>query len=201
MLCEARWKTNGLGRGMLRTSKRELCKRFKYMSLSGCGRMLDRMVDLEMIEIEPQPGRKMSHLSICNYDKYQVDEVADEPQVDRKRTTTEPRSEPSKKEGLKKKGNKEKISRACALPKSFQLDDDLKRFAADKGYSTLETNLMFEKFCNHHTAKGSTFKSWPAAWRTWVGNQTQWSPPKGATQSSALDRLRARAARKEQANG
>ena len=32
------------------------------------------------------------------------------------------------------------------------------------------TEGEFAKFCNHHTAKGSVFVDWDAAWRYWVGN-------------------------------
>ena len=38
------------------------------------------------------------------------------------------------------------------------------------GKKSLMLGAFATHFTNHHTAKGSTFKDWDAAWRTWVGN-------------------------------
>lgn len=35
--------------------------------------------------------------------------------------------------------------------------------------------IEFEKFRNHHMAKGNKFKDWDAAWRTWVLNGVKFS--------------------------
>lgn len=58
-------------------------------------------------------------------------------------------------------------SRATALPDDFYPDETGVEFAAERGVD-LKTQL--EQFKNFHAAKGSTFKNWQAAWRTWVGN-------------------------------
>ena len=40
MIAEARFKANGIGRGQLRLSKRELHKKFTYLSVTKCERFL-----------------------------------------------------------------------------------------------------------------------------------------------------------------
>jgi hypothetical protein len=54
-----------------------------------------------------------------------------------------------------------------ALPEDFCPTDDHERLAAD-----LQLNLQAElaKFKDHHAAKGSAFKDWSAALRTWLRN-------------------------------
>lgn len=66
-----------------------------------------------------------------------------------------------------KKNIEGKKSRATALPDDFYPDETGVEYAADRGVD-LKTQL--EQFKNFHTAKGSTYKNWQAAWRTWVGN-------------------------------
>lgn len=66
-----------------------------------------------------------------------------------------------------------KSKRPTAIPEGFALDDAMRKFAGDRGYVGVNAERMFERFLNHHAAKGSRFASWPAAWRTWVGNQQQ----------------------------
>ena len=57
--------------------------------------------------------------------------------------------------------------RAATLPEDFTLTDTRRTYALSKN---IPADIEFEAFTNHHTAKGSTFKDWDAAWRTWVGN-------------------------------
>ena len=57
--------------------------------------------------------------------------------------------------------------RAATLPEDFTLTDSRRTYALSKN---IPADIEFEAFTNHHTAKGSTFKDWDAAWRTWVGN-------------------------------
>lgn len=69
-------------------------------------------------------------------------------------------------------------------------------FAQSKGIS--DVSSTFDAFRNHHIAKASVFADWPAAWRTWCGNDrkfarqnspsgagTRSSPPRGASVSGA----------------
>src|SRR4029077_2702816 len=64
--------------------------------------------------------------------------------------------------------------RATKLPKDWQPNDQHRLFAEGSG---IDVEHESEQFRNHHTAKGSTFKSWDAAFRTWLGNAKKWSRP------------------------
>lgn len=59
-------------------------------------------------------------------------------------------------------------NRATALPDDLTLAGPLAQYAKDHGMSRAVATREFEKFRTHHQAKGSTFKDWAAAWRTWV---------------------------------
>lgn len=37
-----------------------------------------------------------------------------------------------------------------------------------------------DKFLDHHRAKGSTFKDWDSAWRTWMRNAVEFSQRRAA---------------------
>ena len=87
---------------------------------------------------------------------------------------------PTIKEKIKKtlKKDPEKISgefkKKSFIPKNYEMADYHLDFAQGKGFDLKTTQAMFEKFRAHHEAKGSKFKSWRAAWRTWVLNQIQY---------------------------
>lgn len=48
--------------------------------------------------------------------------------------------------------------------------NDQHRHALQQGLSDTTAVREWQKFVNHHVAKGSTMANWPAAWRTWVDN-------------------------------
>lgn len=60
-----------------------------------------------------------------------------------------------------------KRRRATALPDGFALDDSLRAYAEAK-CPGVDADAEFERFCDHHRSKGSQFKDWRAAWRTWA---------------------------------
>lgn len=78
----------------------------------------------------------------------------------------EPEPEPDKEPPLAPP----KKSRAVQLPEGWVPSERNYQDAYDRGFSQEEINNEADKFSNHHHAKGSTFKSWDAAWRTWLGN-------------------------------
>jgi hypothetical protein len=63
-----------------------------------------------------------------------------------------------------------KRKRSCSLPDGWVPSDRNIEDAMKRGFSTEEANHEAEQFRNYHHAKGSTFKDWDAAWRTWLGN-------------------------------
>lgn len=72
-----------------------------------------------------------------------------------------------------------KTQSAKALPAHFELTDSMRAYSLEKAPG-LDPQHQLEKFNNHHTAKGSVFKDWPAAWRTWVLNAAKWDTPEPA---------------------
>lgn len=96
--------------------------------------------------------------------------------------------------------------RATALPPDFALSGENAVYAHNRGMTKALAGREFEKFRSHHQAKGSTFKDWPAAWRTWVlrcadqpANATTPNPPDTWTASKERDREQAERERREQA--
>ena len=42
--------------------------------------------------------------------------------------------------------------------------------AEGRGFTAREIEIEADRFRDFHTARGSIFKCWDAAWRTWLGN-------------------------------
>ena len=63
------------------------------------------------------------------------------------------------------------VSRATILPDDFQPNETAQRMAAELGLS-LQAELA--AFCDHHAAKGTTFKDWQAGFRTWLRNSAKY---------------------------
>jgi hypothetical protein len=58
--------------------------------------------------------------------------------------------------------------RATQLPKGWMPNDSHRSRASQLGVGDLDHQA--DQFKNHHEAKGSVFKSWDAAFHTWIGN-------------------------------
>jgi uncharacterized protein YdaU (DUF1376 family) len=61
--------------------------------------------------------------------------------------------------------------RACALPPDFEPNEKGIKFAEEQ---RIDVAHEIRSFKDHHTAKGSTFIDWQAAWRTWVGHAVKY---------------------------
>ena len=68
------------------------------------------------------------------------------------------------------------ISRASVFPDGFQFNERAEEMA--KGYG-LNVHKEFAAFRDHHIAKGSTFKDWDAAFRTWLRNAVKFAAKGG----------------------
>jgi biotin operon repressor len=71
--------------------------------------------------------------------------------------------------------------RAVAAPDVFPITDEMRVWARE---NNIRTNLQAEteQFLDHHRAKGSTFKDWRAAWRTWMRNTAKFQRSDSTTQ-------------------
>lgn len=66
-------------------------------------------------------------------------------------------------------------------------------FSALEGSETLNLLQETEQFLDHHRARGTLFKDWTAAWRTWMRRAIIWAPRRGPKE--ALDDMKASAVR------
>ncbi len=78
-----------------------------------------------------------------------------------------------------------KEQRACRIPADFALTDAMA--AAIRNVGCKNPRAAFEHFRNLHTAKGSRFVDWQAAWRTWVGNHGKYACPCQRASPRGLD--------------
>ena len=69
--------------------------------------------------------------------------------------------------------------RATSLPAGFEVTDELRQWAKEKGYASPD-NLL-EAFKLYHTAKGSTYKDWKAAFQMWIKKDKEFSSSKSKT--------------------
>ena len=70
-------------------------------------------------------------------------------------------------------GAKAAPKRATPFQKDFSLTEGLHQYASDRG--VVDVVAEFEKFREHHLARGTLFKDWGAAWRTWVLRSAQYA--------------------------
>ena len=56
------------------------------------------------------------------------------------------------------------------IPEGWVPNDRNIADAEQRGFSAQEIGHEADRFSNHHAAKGSLFRDWDAAWRTWLGN-------------------------------
>jgi hypothetical protein len=62
----------------------------------------------------------------------------------------------------------------------FPITDAMRAYAAEKCPNVVaDLEFHTEQFLNHHSAKGTRFKSWPQAWQTWIRNEQQWGRTPG----------------------
>lgn len=74
------------------------------------------------------------------------------------------------------KGEK-KTSKAIAIPQPLSVGEATLQ-ALQAKYPSLDLGEQRDAFADYHTAKGSTFKDWDAAFRTWCRNAVKFAEPK-----------------------
>ncbi|HEY3924383.1 MAG TPA: hypothetical protein VGL75_07460 [Acidothermaceae bacterium] len=68
--------------------------------------------------------------------------------------------------------------RGTTLPDDFAVTDGMRAWAATE-IPLVDADSQTAKFRDFHTAKGSTFKDWTAAWRTWMRNAQSYAERDG----------------------
>lgn len=79
--------------------------------------------------------------------------------------------------------------KAITLPDNWVPSEKNLQDATDRGFTDKEIEHEAEQFRNYHHAKGSAFKSWDAAWRTWLGNARKFAQTSKSRASGATDNL------------
>jgi hypothetical protein len=106
--------------------------------------------------------------------------------LDERSTSTPRANDPVRESSLRESSLRESkgvVTRARGLPSDFAITDDMLKWAEQKNIRIDAVNSETEKFRNHHEAKGSKFKSWPAAWRNWMTKAIDYNP--GLVRASA----------------
>ena len=79
--------------------------------------------------------------------------------------------------------------KAVTLPDNWVPNEKNLQDAHERGFTDKEIEHEAEQFRNYHHAKGSAFKSWDAAWRTWLGNARKFAQTSKSRASGATDSL------------
>ena len=79
--------------------------------------------------------------------------------------------------------------RAITLPDNWVPNEKNLQDAIDRDFTDKEIEHEAEQFRNYHHAKGSAFKSWDAAWRTWLGNARKFAKASKPRAGGATDNL------------
>lgn len=185
--------------GQVSASIRDLAEEFGWEK-TRVERLLKKLVDRKMVEVETATGRTI--ITVCNYAKYQPSQWDDATAARQQRDTSATAARHSIK---RKEGNKEIIEpspdgdgspapglfegktpavakglrpskAATTWPEGFEISPKLRAYAIGNGIAEDRVDRVFAHFENHHRAKGSRFKDWPAAFRTWVLNQDRFRP-------------------------
>ncbi len=72
-------------------------------------------------------------------------------------------------------------TRGTKAPDHLLITPDMRAWAASKGV-TVDLDEETEQFLDRHRGKGSVFKDWTAAWRTWMRNSIKFANERAAPQ-------------------
>lgn len=191
-----------LERGQLATSVRFMCEAWDW-SKSRVDRFLKRLEKRDMIGTDSGTG--INVITVCKYDDYQnKPSSSGTPNRSNRDTSGTPaghqrdkpnkglipdvipdvslfgdRSEPPAKKPAKK---------ATQLPDDWVPSDRNIQDALSKQFSAQEIDHEADQFRDYHLARGSTFKSWDAAWRTWLGNARKFAAGRPQNQRNGASR-------------
>lgn len=105
----------------------------------------------------------------------QADLLPDRPQISQPQQLALQPPAPTAQPGSSRRprGKVQVTANRSRIPEGWQPDDAGKAYATARRIPWVSEA---EKFRNYHEARGTLMASWPAAWRTWVGNAVQYLP-------------------------
>ena len=77
--------------------------------------------------------------------------------------------------------------RATQAPDIFPITDAMKAWGRQHAPLVSDPEGETRQFLDHHRAKGSVFKDWTAAWRTWMGNAQKYALQRGVRPQTQQD--------------
>ena len=185
-----------LARGQCAYSVRFLATKWQWEP-TRVHRFLKKLKSDTMIATEVQ--RDATQITICNYEKYAFDGNARATPIATPAATEVQRSrnkEEEPKNLINKNTSLREMSRArkpkkplVAWPDDFGLDGGMVDIGLARGFPQSEIPKIWERFRDHHQAKGSMFADWRSAWRFWLGNEIKFQtvrsigPPGGQANS------------------
>jgi hypothetical protein len=181
-----------LERGQLAFSTRFLATKFKW-SHGKIIRFLKRLETETMVST--LATRETTQITICNYNKYAFGRNTGDTQTETQNDTLAVHSRYKEEERKEKEREDERVAvatpsianqtitvkrkrterRATPWPDGFALNDEMRAFAAEHGWTTpTRQNAEFEKYHQHALQTGRTLKDWVAGWRSWVLKGTEY---------------------------
>ncbi len=76
--------------------------------------------------------------------------------------------------------------RGVSLPHDWVPSEKNMSDARDRNFTEVEISHEADQFRDHHVARGTIFKDWDAAWRTWIRNARKYAPRGMADQKHAF---------------
>ena len=176
---------NGIPRGQFEASVRYLGRAWCWPTTK-VHRFLAKLQRENMIEkVERGSERGSERFSVCKYEVYQKVWNADR-NADRNKSN-ERVNEREKKEHIAASPKRPSAS----VPIDFKITEEMLTWTKQH-VPAIDVESETANFLDHHTAKGSTFRDWTAAWRTWMRNSQKWHKPSyhQETIDEQLERLR-----------
>lgn len=194
-------KTVLVRRGQVSHSVRFMAEALNW-SIGKTQRFIKRLKTDTMIETATDTGQTV--ITICNYDKYQLTPGYNDTATDTATDTgaiqeryrsdtnyntlntlntlnTKKEDAPAKeKKVAKPKPKRQKRGTETPCPENWEPDEKGREYAkkhwTKAGRPDLDIADQIERFRNYHHKHDRRMVSWPACWRTWVGNAPTYTP-------------------------
>lgn len=204
LVSEASWKDRTIraGRVVVDLQRGQLCASIRFMaeawqwSKSRVDRFLKRLENRDMLRTESGTGQLV--ITLCNYDEYQGQRDTSGTQAGQSAGHERDTSGTNyKKDEIRIKKEEEGFFGADApkakrrkpeveLPEGWVPNDKNITDARERGFSAQEIDHEADRFRDYHAAKGSRFRDWDAAWRSWLNNARKFGSNRGmASQATA----------------
>lgn len=140
------------------------------MSDDSCYRYIKELADHELLAVQRRGLGRPNRYTFLWHDMIgAVRADADQRPVDGPaHDSGEPRIPPfTETESSEESSGKKTRKRGTGVPSEFKVTDEMKQWAREHT-PDVKVAQQTHQFLDYHRAKGSVFKDWQAAWRTWM---------------------------------